>query len=263
MKRWLAFVGRGVLSAAEQTGQIAILFAQTLQCSFATRWKKRDAENLFEQLMNIGVKSLPVVLLTGAFMGMVLALQSYYQLHKLAVESSIGALVALSMTREIGPVMTAIMLTSRVGAAMAAELGTMKVTEQVDALKALATNPVKYLVVPRFLSCVIMAPILTVYAVFIGVAGGYLISVKMMGVNAAFYLGHMVEMVSPADITTGLIKTFFFGMILATISCYRGLTAEGGAQGVGRATMNAVVTSCILILVADFFLTLIFKIFNF
>ena len=259
MKRRFAGSGRGVLAGVEHTGQVAILFGQILQFGLALRWKRKD---LMEQMVNIGVQSLPVIILTGAFMGMVLALQSYYQLHKIGLETGIGALVGLSMARELGPVMAAIMLTARVGAAMAAELGTMKVTEQIDALQALAINPIKYLVVPRFLSCLILTPLLTVYTIFIGMAGGYLISVKMMGINPAFYLGHTVNLVGPVDILTGLIKAVFFGMIIATVSCYKGLTARGGAEGVGRATTGAVVVSCTLILVVTFFLNLIFKIVN-
>ncbi|NOX96844.1 MAG: ABC transporter permease [Nitrospirae bacterium] len=259
MKGWFAGSGRGILSGVEHTGRVAIFFGQTLQFGLTARWKWK---NIIEQMVNIGVGSLPVIMITGAFMGMVLALQSYYQLHKLAVETGIGALVGLSMARELGPVMTGIMLTARVGAAMAAELGTMKVTEQIDALQALATNPIQYLVVPRFLSCLILAPLLTVYTVFIGVTGGYLIGVKMMGINSAFYLSHTVSLVGPADIMTGLIKAVFFGMIIAIVSCYKGLTTTGGAEGVGKATTGAVVTSSILILIADFFLTIIFKIIN-
>ena len=179
-----------------------------------------------------------------------------------SVEAGIGALVGLSMAREVGPVMTGILITARVGASIAAELGTMKVTEQVDALQALATNPIQYLVVPRFLSCLILVPILTVYTIFIGIAGGYLIGVKMMGINSAFYLSHTVSMLGAMNILTGLIKAVFFGMIIAIVSCYKGLTARGGAEGVGRATTGAVVTSSILILIATFFLALIFKIVN-
>lgn len=259
MKRWLAYSGKGALAGVEHTGRIAILLGQTLQFGLTPSYKWK---NIKEQMVNIGVGSLPIIMITGAFMGMVLALQSYYQLHKLSVETGIGALVGLSMARELGPVMTGIMLTARVGAAMAAELGTMKVTEQIDALQALATNPVRYLVVPRFLSCVILTPLLTVYTIFIGMAGGYLIGVKMMGINSSFYLVHTIALVGPLDILTGLIKAVFFGMIIATISCYKGLTAGGGAQGVGKATTGAVVSSSILILIADFFLTLIFKIAN-
>lgn len=259
MKKWFAYSGQGILAGVEHTGQAAILFGQTLQFALMARWKRK---NMVEQMMNIGVGSLPVIIITAAFLGMVLALQSYYQLHRLGVEAGIGALVGVSMAREVGPVMTAILLTARVGASMAAELGTMKVTEQIDALQALATNPIQYLVVPRFLSCLILVPLLTVYTIFIGIAGGYLIGVKMMGINSAFYLSHTVSLLGAMNILTGLIKAVFFGMIIAIVSCYKGLTARGGAEGVGRATTGAVVTSCILILVGDFFLTLIFKIAN-
>ena len=257
--RWFSYSGKGVLSGVEHAGQVAILFAQTLRFGVTLRWKRK---NVIEQMVNTGVRSLPVVMITGAFMGMVLALQSYYQLHRFTLETGIGALVGLSMARELGPVMTGIMLAARVGAAMAAELGTMKVTEQIDALHALATNPIKYLVVPRFLSCLIFTPLLTVYTIFIGMAGGYLVGVRMMGIDPVFYLGHALDAVGPADILAGLIKAVFFGMIIATIGCYQGLTARGGAEGVGKATRGAVVASCIMILIANFFLALIFKIIN-
>ncbi len=259
MKKWFACSGQGILDGVEQTGRVAILFGQTLQFTLLARWKRK---NMVEQMMNIGVGSLPVIIITAAFLGMVLALQSYYQLHRLGVEAGIGALVGVSMAREVGPVMTGILLTARVGASMAAELGTMKVTEQIDALQALATNPIQYLVVPRFLACLILVPLLTVYTIFIGIAGGYLIGVKMMGINSAFYLSHTISLLGAMNILTGLIKAVFFGIIIATVSCYKGLTARGGAEGVGRATTGAVVTSCILILIGDFFLTLIFKIAN-
>lgn len=206
--------------------------------------------------------SIPVVLITGAFTGMVLAAQTYYQFHKLTVETAVGLVVGLSITRELGPVLTGLMLAGRVGAAFAAEIGTMRVTEQVDALHTLATDPVKYLVVPRLIACLILLPILTIITDFVGMLGGYVVGVNMFGINGAYYLKNMSERMSPMDIIGGLIKAVIFGIVIAIIGCYKGFNAEGGAEGVGRATTGAVVTSSILILILDFFIVFIYKAFG-
>lgn len=255
----LAILGKRTGSALAYLGEISILSAETVSSALKPPWK---GKNLLAEMVNVGLLSLPVVIITGAFTGMVLAVQSYYVLHKMTLETAIGGLVDLSLARELGPVLTALMLAGRVGAAMTAQVGTMKVTEQIDALRSLAVNPVKYLVVPRFLACLILLPILTVYTVFIGMLGGYIASVKMLGINSAFYLSIAVGKVAPHDILNGLIKALFFGMIIGIVACYKGLTAKGGAEGVGRATTGSVVTSCILILVADFFITLALKMVN-
>ncbi len=255
----LEILGRRTVSGLSHLGEISILSAQTLGLALRPPWR---GKNLLAEMVNVGLLSLPVVIITGAFTGMVLALQSYYVLHKMTLETGIGGLVDLSLARELGPVLTALMLAGRVGAAMTAQVGTMKVTEQIDALHSLATNPIKYLVVPRFLSCVILLPILTVYTVFIGMLGGYIASVKMMGINSAFYLSIALGKVGHLDILNGLIKALVFGMIIGIIACYKALTAKGGAEGVGRATTGSVVTSCILILIANFFITVALKIVN-
>jgi phospholipid/cholesterol/gamma-HCH transport system permease protein len=163
------------------------------------------------------------------------------------------------MTRELGPVLSGLMLAGRIGAAFAAELGTMAVTEQIDALHTLATDPVQYLVMPRFIACITLLPVLTIIADFIGIAGGYVVGVKMFGINSTYYLRNMSQYMCPMDIIGGLIKSFIFGIVIATIGCYKGLTTEGGAEGVGRSTTGAVVVSSILILILDFFISVFYR----
>lgn len=252
-------LGSTVLDGLQQLGGISILFFQTVfrifsSPTFGAR-EKRDL--LFKQCYQCGVLSLPVVLLTGAFTGMVLAVQSYVQFHELTMDTAIGILVSLSMTRELGPVLTGVMVAGRVGAAMAAELGTMRVTEQIDALRAMATDPISYLIVPRFLACLLMVPILTAFAMFIGIVGGYLVGVKMLHVNQTFYIKNMLDFTTVSDMMSGLVKATIFGVFVSVISCYKGYTASNGAEGVGIATTEAVVFSCITILVSDFFLSIV------
>jgi phospholipid/cholesterol/gamma-HCH transport system permease protein len=217
-----------------------------------------DIRNLLKQMEEVGVKSVPVVLITGAFTGMVLALQSYTGFKRFNAEAFVGTVVALSMTRELGPVLSGLMVSGRVGSAMAAELGTMQVTEQIDALYTLATNPIKYLIVPRFLASVIIMPILTVFADVVGILGGYLVSVKLLGSNPTIYLRRTFDYLDLEDIYIGLLKSLVFGMIIAIIGCYQGFHTEGGAEGVGKATTKAVVMSSLLILIANYFITALF-----
>jgi phospholipid/cholesterol/gamma-HCH transport system permease protein len=203
----------------------------------------------------IGVNSVFVIILTGAFTGMVLALQSYYGFRKFSSEGLVGATVALSMTRELGPVLTSLMVTGRAGAAMAAELGTMRVTEQIDALTVMALNPIKYLVTPRIIAAFLMLPLLTVIADFVGIIGGYLVGVKLLGINEGAYLEKMIKFVELNDIYNGLVKAAVFGIILSVVSCYKGFYTKGGAEGVGKSTTEAVVVSSVTILVTDYILT--------
>lgn len=235
-------------------GGLSRVFCQTMRYTI-TDPPRRSI--ILKEMFEIGVMSLPVVLITGAFTGMVLAIQSYYQFHKLTMDTAVGIIVALSMTNELGPVLTAIMIAGRVGAAMAAELGTMKVTEQIDALHALAVDPVQYLIVPRFIACVALVPILTVFSIFVGIVGGYIVGVELKGINATFYIKNMLDYTRPADLLSGLVKTVVFAIIVAIISCWEGFHAEGGAEGVGKATTEAVVSSAITILIADFFLSIV------
>ena len=250
--RWLNYNLRRI---AVPTGKAGILFADTLK-SFRPPWERK---NIINQMLQVGVMSLPVIMITGIFTGMVLAVQTYYQFHKLTVETAVGLVVGLSMTRELGPVLSGLMLAGRIGAAFAAELGTMAVTEQIDALHTLATDPVQYLVLPRFIACLILLPVLTIMADFIGIAGGYVVGVKMFGINSTYYLRHMSQYMCPMDIIGGLIKAFIFGIVIATIGCYKGLNTEGGAEGVGRSTTGAVVVSSILILILDFFISVFYR----
>ena len=240
-----------------ELGEITILVWQVVVLTVKAPFERR---NIFSQLDKVGVQSLSVVAIVGAFTGMVLVVQTYYQLHKLSAETVAGAIVGLSITRELGPVLTGLMLAGRVGAAFTAEIGTMKVTEQVDALHTLATNPIKYLVVPRFVACILLVPVLTVFADFIGILGGYIVGVDVLGINSSFYLTNMKRYLELIDIMGGLAKSCVFGMIIAIIGCYKGLSTKGGAEGVGKATTSAVVTSYILIIVADFFISVVYNI---
>lgn len=250
---FLYFLGRYCRRSIIHVGRFFMLFFETLYWMVTPPFRRK---NIFDQMVKIGVKSLPVVLITGAFTGMVLVVQTYYQFRRLSVESGIGAVVGFSMTRELGPVLTALILAGRVGAAITAEIGTMKVTEQIDALEALAVSPIKYLVVPRFISCTTLLPVLTIFSDFVGIVGGYMVGVNMMDIHGPFFLKN-IKFISPSDIVNGLIKALIFGMIIALVSCYRGFITYGGAEGVGRATTISVVASCMLILVADFFLSVL------
>jgi len=248
----LSALGRVTGQFVQELGGMAVLLGQSLLYLPRRPYRWRY---FFRQLEFIGVKSLFIVMLTGLFTGMVLALQAYYGLRKFGGESMLGAGVALSMTRELGPVLTSLMVAARAGSAMAAELGTMKVTEQVDALLAMAVHPVHYLALPRMLASVIMVPLLTVISVFIGIVGGYFVGVILLGVNPGTYMQKMLEVVTADDLYNGLFKSVVFGLLLAVISCYQGLQASGGAEGVGLVTTRAVVLSAIAILIFDYILT--------
>jgi phospholipid/cholesterol/gamma-HCH transport system permease protein len=217
-------------------------------------WRLR---NVFKQMEFVGVRSIFVVVLTGMFTGMVMALQGYHGFRMFSAESLVGSTVALSMTRELGPVLTSLMVTARAGSAMAAELGTMRVTEQIDALYVMAANPVKHLIVPRVAAGVLMVPLLTVVSDFMGILGGYFVGVHILGINSGIFIKNMTRLVDLNDIYNGLIKAACFGLILSLIGCYKGFNTYGGAEGVGRATTEAVVMASITILISDYFLTAI------
>jgi phospholipid/cholesterol/gamma-HCH transport system permease protein len=211
---------------------------------------------VLKQLYNIGVASLTVVAITGFFTGLVLAAQSFYQLADKGLAGVTGLMVAKAMMTELGPVLTAFMVTGRVGAAMCAELGTMRVTEQIDALQTMAVNPNRYLVAPRFLAGTIMIPLLTIYSVIMGIFGGYLISIYYFGMAPAAYFDPMQIHITLFDFFSGVIKALFFGILIMTISCYKGMKTSGGAEGVGKSTTSSVVICYCCILFANFFLTL-------
>jgi phospholipid/cholesterol/gamma-HCH transport system permease protein len=246
--------GRAVLAGVEEMGKIILLFISVLVWMFRPPLK---LHNIFKQMEFVGVKSIFVVVLTGTFTGMVLALQSYHGFRMFSAESLVGGTVALSMTRELGPVLTALMVTARAGSAMAAELGTMRVTEQIDALYVMAANPVKHLIVPRVIAGVLMAPLLTVVSDFMGILGGYFVGVHILGINPGIFIKNITRLVDLNDIYNGLVKAACFGLILSLIGCYKGFNTYGGAEGVGRATTEAVVLASITILISDYFLTAI------
>jgi phospholipid/cholesterol/gamma-HCH transport system permease protein len=209
-----------------------------------------------EQMYHIGVMSLSVVAITGFTTGFVLAAQSFYQLGEKGLAGVTGVLVGKAMITELGPVLTALMVTGRVGSSMCAELGTMKVTEQIDALKSMAINPNSYLIAPRFFAGIFMIPLLTFFSTMMGIFGGYLIAVYLFHLSPSTYFDPMQVHITLFDIATGFIKAFIFGTLLVTVCCYRGMKTTGGAAGVGRATTQSVVISYVLILVSDFILTL-------
>ncbi|MEM8959940.1 MAG: ABC transporter permease [Acidobacteriota bacterium] len=233
-------------------GRFAITFWRVMV------WTPRppyDFAQLFRQMVRVGVDSLPVVMLTALFTGMVMALQTFTVLARFDAESYVGSLVALSMVRELAPVLAALMIAGRVGSAMGAELGTMRVTEQIDALEVLATDPFHYLMVPRVWATTLTLPLLVALADLVGILGGYLIAVVLLGANPVTYIDNTYQYMELNDLTSGLIKAAVFGMLLSTIGCMQGYFTRGGAEGVGQATTRAVVLGSISILITDFFLT--------
>ena len=247
-------IGESILDDIRSVGKFSLVAFNFLKKLYTAPPRFRI---ILDQLYEIGYKSLPVVAITGAFTGMVLAVQSYYQFHQISMETAIGILIGLSMTNELGPVLTALMVAGRVGASMAAQLGTMKVTEQIDALNTLAVDPVSYLVAPRLIAGIFMIPILTVFSIFIGILGCYFISVELLQINKTFFVNNMLDFTGVMDFLNGLTKSVVFALIIIIISCYKGIIADDGAEGVGKATTEAVVFSCISILISDFFLSII------
>jgi len=260
MLGFVSAIGSVVLGTLTHVGGIFKLFMQTLYWMFIGPFigKAASRKSIFDQLVFAGVNSMLIVFFVSFFTGVVLAMQSAYQLAQLGAEMYVASLVAVSMARELGPVLTALVVAGRVGAAITAELGTMKVTEQIEALQTQALNPVRFLVVPRFFALLIMLPCLTIFSDFMGMVGGYVIGVYNIGINPGMYIDITVDFLVLKDIYTGLIKSVFFGMIIALIGCYMGLSTSGGAEGVGRSTTVSVVASFILVILADCILTGIF-----
>ena len=232
-------------------GDIALFGMQIVSWMFTRLPRGRV---LWPILYQTGVQSLPVILITGGFIGMVLAVQSYDQFALMHIETQLGAMINVTLVKELGPVLAAVMLAGRVGSAMAAELGTMRVTEQIDALTALGAHPVHYLVVPRFLACFLLIPMLTLFADGIGIVTGWLFTTHVLGVNSFHYWYHSNQVVMPWDLLTGVFKSVFFGGAIALIACHRGFHARAGAEGVGRAATEAFVYSFVAILSIDFLL---------
>lgn len=250
-------IGSFVLNTLAQIGGVFNLLGQTLFWMVVGPFVKKplSRNNIFAQMVFEGVNSVLIVFFVAFFTGIVLAMQSAYQLAQLGAEMYVASLVAVSMARELGPVLTALVVAGRVGAAITAELSSMKVTEQIEALEAIALNPVRFLVVPRFLALVIMLPCLTIFSDLVGMVGGYIIGVYNLGINSGLYINITFKFLELKDIYTGLIKSVFFAMVISIIGCYMGLNASGGAEGVGRSTTVSVVTSFILIILVDCVLT--------
>ena len=251
-------IGAKVINFINFFGGVSSLGLQTVLLIPA---KPLGMKRIYEQAKKIGVDSLPIVSLVSLFIGMILALQTAYIMQKMSSEIYIASIVAVSLTRELGPVITALIVAGRSGAGITAELGTMAVTEQVDALATLGSNPIKYLVVPRYLSLTFMLPVLTLFANAIGIFGGYLICVYRLSIRSSLYLNMTFQTLVYKDLFTGLVKTIFFGMIIALVACFEGLNVRGGAEGVGKATTKSVVNTFIMIIVADCFFTALFYFF--
>jgi len=248
---WIADFGDRIMRWVSGLGAVTLFFLQTLGWLFS-RMPRR--ETLLPCFYQIGVLSLPVVALTGLFIGMVLAVQAYTQFKTMNLETRLGAVINISLVRELGPVLAATMLAGRVGSAMAAELGTMRVTEQIDALSSMGSNPIRYLVVPRFLGCLLLIPPLTIMADFMGVVGGWVYSVQGFGIDSHHYWQNSQNYVGLFDVFSGVFKSIFFGAAIAVISCHRGFHCDPGAEGVGRAATEAFVYSFVVILIMDLFL---------
>jgi phospholipid/cholesterol/gamma-HCH transport system permease protein len=252
MIRFVASIGALFLAFLAATGRLVLFAALSLSAVFTPPYYPRL---MLRQILNIGYFSLPVVGLTAIFTGMVLALQSYTGFSRFAAESAVATVVVLSVTRELGPVIAGLMVAGRVGAAMAAEIGTMRVTDQIDALTTLSTDPLRYLVLPRLLAGLLTLPALVLVADIIGVFGGFLLGTYKLGFNPSAYIARTQEYLQTSDVVDGLIKASVFGFIVALMGCYHGYNSRGGAEGVGQATTHAVVSASILILVFDYLLT--------
>ncbi len=248
-------IGRFFFAFLATTGRLVIFTGTAISHTVRPPFYFRS---IVHNMVEIGYYSLPVVGLTAVFAGMVLALQSYTGFARFSAEGAIANVVVLSITRELGPVLAGLMVAGRIGASMAAEIGTMRVTEQIDALTTLSTNPMKYLVAPRLIAGVVMFPILVFIADIIGVFGGYLVATYKLGFNPSLYLQRTWEFLEAGDVTSGLVKAAVFGFIVTLMGCYHGYHSKGGAQGVGAATTNAVVSSSILILSLDYIITELF-----
>jgi phospholipid/cholesterol/gamma-HCH transport system permease protein len=251
----VSYSGGMIFNFIRYVGDLSLLLGKTLYYVFTPPFK---IERVLRQAKRIGPGSFLIASLVAFFIGMIMALQMAYLMVEMSAEIYIPSVVAVSLTRELAPVLTALIVAGRIGAGITAEIGSMTVTEQVDALRAFAVNPVKYLVVPRFLGLVIMLPLLTVFADLIGMMGGFVICVYKLFINPTLYFTMIIEALTVKDIVTGLVKTIFFGMIIALVGCHQGLNVQSGAEGVGRSTTTAVVISFILIIVSDCFFTTLF-----
>ncbi|MGM0577081.1 MAG: MlaE family ABC transporter permease [Myxococcota bacterium] len=254
MIRAIEAIGRLVISFVEGVGTMCILAWEAVVWLLRPPFRWRV---ILQSMEFIGVGSFFIVILTGAFTGMVMAVQTSYAFRLFNAESLVGTTVALALSRELAPVLTGLMVTGRVGSAIATEIGTMNVTEQIDALRTMAVNPVQYLVTPRIFASVLMLPLLTMLCTLVGVAGAWVIAVGLLGIDEGIFFRRIYEAVVPWDVWSGIIKAAVFGFAIATVSCYKGYHAAGGARGVGVATTQAVVVSSVTILMLDYFLTVL------
>jgi phospholipid/cholesterol/gamma-HCH transport system permease protein len=246
-------LGRGTINIVEGFGEFSTFCGRTFRWVFSAGLSGRNLRNLLPQLYAVGVSSVPVIAVVGAFIGMVIAIETYPEFKALGQEERLGTVIFLSVCKQIGPVLAAVMLAGRVGGALTAELGTMNVTEQLDALRVMGADPIRYLVMPRFLACMLLTPMLTIFSDAMGMGGGWLIGVKFLGVpNAPFW--HYAELgMDMWQINEGIVKSIFFGAAIGLISCYKGFTCGSGASGVGRACTESFVVSFISIIIMNFF----------
>ncbi len=247
------------IARVSNSGQFARFIWQAMLASLRSCVKSRTYPLIWAQMNIIGVRSVPVIMITGAFVGMTLAIQAYDQLKSMGMEEHLGVLINISVVKELGPVLAAVMLAGRIGGALTAELGTMNVTEQIDAVRSMGTDPIRYLVAPRVLACLLLTPVLIIYADLLGILGGYLVSVIQKDINSKAYWSFSASAVELWDVTIGVVKGFFFGAAIASISCYKGFTCKEGAHGVGQACTEAFVVSFISILALNLALAMIFN----
>ncbi len=255
----IAAFGDKCVNDMEKAGQFGRFVWRSLVVSIASCFKPAAYPLIWTQMYIIGVRSMPVIMITGAFVGMTLAIQAYDQLAFMGLEERLGVLINISGVKELGPVLAAVMLAGRIGGALTAELGTMKVTEQIEAIRSMGTDPMRYLVAPRILACLLLTPILTIFAVLMCSLGGFFVSVYHLHINSQPYWEYSAHGVELWDLSIGVVKGFFFGAAIASISCYKGFTCREGAHGVGQACTEAFVASFISILALDFVLVVIFN----
>ncbi|MHC4174451.1 MAG: MlaE family ABC transporter permease [Planctomycetota bacterium] len=255
----IEMVGAKAVESVDNAGRFARFVWQSTTASLKSFGRGQTYPLIWTQMLVIGVRSVPIVMITGAFVGMILAIQAYDQLAGMGLEEHLGVLINVSVVKELGPVLAAVMLAGRVGGALTAELGTMKVTEQIDAVRSMGTDPILYLVAPRLLACLLLTPFLIIYADLLGILGGYFLGVLQFGINNKAYWSFSASGVELWDVSMGIVKGLFFGGAIAVISCYKGFTCKEGAEGVGRACTEAFVASFISILALDFALAVISK----
>lgn len=255
----IVMLGAKTIGGVSNMGRFARFVWQSVITSLRSCTSSHTYPLICTQMYIIGVRSVPVVMITGAFVGMTLAVQAYDQLAGMGLEEHLGVLINISVVKELGPVLAAVMLAGRIGGALTAELGTMNVTEQIDAIRSMGTDPIRYLVAPRVLACLLLTPFLIIFADLMGILGGYFVSVIQLEINSRAYWNFSASGVELWDVSIGVIKGVFFGVAIAVISCYKGFTCKEGAQGVGRACTEAFVASFISILALDFALAVIFK----